>query len=329
MNARELMSPDTATIAPDTPLREAAKALLRHQISAIPVVDGGGAIVGMVSEGDLVGRKKTERETRSEWWLQRLAEGETLNTEFLEHLQSPLAVASEVMSSPVITVDQNAEIDEIANLMATHKVKRIPVVHEGKIVGVVRRSDLLRVIGGGPQSPVPLPPNPEPVTMLPPQAVAFPAVQASVALAEPPVEQELATDFKHLVAHHYEILGTQEQLSRQRRSAERRHELMELMAKHASDVDWHHMLHEAHTAAERGETEYLMLRFPSELCSDGGRAINVPDPDWPRSLRGEPAEVYLRWERDLRPRGFRIAARILSFPDGMPGDAGLYLVWGE
>jgi CBS domain-containing protein len=49
----------------------------------------------------------------------------------------------------------------------------------------------------------------------------------------------------------------------------------------------------------------------------------------PRALRGEAAEIYLRWERDLKPRGFRLAARVLGFPHGMPGDIGLFLVWGE
>jgi len=78
----------------------------------------------------------------------------------------------------------------------------------------------------------------------------------------------------------------------------------------------------------RGETEFLLLRFPSQLCSDSGRAINVPDPDWPETLRGEAAEMYLRWERDLRPRGFHLTARVIDYPGGMPGDVGLYLVWG-
>jgi hypothetical protein len=101
------------------------------------------------------------------------------------------------------------------------------------------------------------------------------------------------------------------------------------MATHVSDSQWHQILHRAHEAAARGEFESLLLRFPAAMCADGGRAINVPDPEWPRTLRGEPAEVYLRWERDLRPRGFGIGARIINFPDGIPGDAGLYLIWGS
>ena len=160
MHARDLMNHDVVTVRPDTPLRDVAQTLLTHGISAVPVVSDAGAIVGMVSEGDLVGRKKTERETKSEWWLQRLAEGEPLNTEFLAHLQSPLAIAREVMSSPVLTVGEDTPIDEIAALMAAHKVKRLPVVADGKLVGIVRRADLLRTIGGGEFEPVPLPPEP-------------------------------------------------------------------------------------------------------------------------------------------------------------------------
>ncbi len=67
MNARDLMNHDVVTVKPDTPLRDVAKTLLTHGISAVPVVDDIGSAVGMVSEGDLVGRRKTEREERSEW----------------------------------------------------------------------------------------------------------------------------------------------------------------------------------------------------------------------------------------------------------------------
>jgi len=134
MNARDLMNRDVVKVAPDTPLREVAKTLISHGISAVPVVDESGTLVGMVSEGDLVGRKKTERESRSEWWLMRLAEGEPLSGQFLDHLQSPLAVAREVMSTPVITVGEETRVDEIAGLMAEHRVKRVPVLSEGRIV---------------------------------------------------------------------------------------------------------------------------------------------------------------------------------------------------
>ena len=72
-----------------------------------------------------------------------------------------------------------------------------------------------------------------------------------------------------------------------------------------------------------------MLRFPSQLCRDGGRLINIADAGWPATLRGEAAELFLRWEQELKPAGFRLSARVLEFPGGKPGDIGLYVVWGE
>ncbi len=88
-------------------------------------------------------------------------------------------------------------------------------------------------------------------------------------------------------------------------------------------------MHGARMAAESGQKETMLLRFPCQLCIDGGRAINVAEQDWPATLRGRSAEIYLRWERDLKPRGFLLSARVLDFPDGKPGDMGLFLVWSE
>ena len=333
MNARDLMSSDVVKVGPDTPLRDVAKVLLSHQISAVPVVDDTGTLVGMISEGDLVGRKKTERETRSEWWLMRLAEGEPLNTEFLQHLESPLAVAREVMSSPVITVSEDTRFDEIANLMGTHRVKRVPVIRDGHVVGIVRRADLLRAMGGGLAAPVPLPPPPE---LTSPAGVQSSSIQPASAPAvhdahlPPRSDEELTVgDFRHLVAHHKDTLD-EERARRRATAAElRRRDLRRLIDTHISEKGWNGLVHSARDAAERGDTEFLLLRFPSQLCSDGGRAINAPDTEWPRTLRGEAAEMYLRWERELRPRGFHLAARVIEFPDGVPGDIGLYLAWGE
>ena len=93
---------------------------------------------------------------------------------------------------------------------------------------------------------------------------------------------------------------------------------------------WRELLHQARQVAERGEKEYLLLRFPSELCTDGARAINnPPNPDWPKTLQGEAMELYARWRDQLSPRGFHLAARVLDFPGGKPGDVGLFLFWGE
>src|SRR5579872_7080108 len=117
-------------------------------MSAVPVVDDSGRLVGIVSEGDLIGRKKTEREARSEQWLIRLAEGEPLSPEFLASLPAPLAVAQDVMTTTVITVREDTPMTEIASLMAEHRIRRVPVLRDGKIVGIVRRADLLRAVGG-------------------------------------------------------------------------------------------------------------------------------------------------------------------------------------
>jgi CBS-domain-containing membrane protein len=319
------------TVAPETPLREVAKTLLTHSISEKPVVDGSGSLIGMVSEGDLVGRKKTERETRSEWWLQRLAEGEPLNTEFLAHLQSPLAVAKEVMSSPVLAVSEDTSTDEIADLMAVHNVKRLPVLREGKIVGIVRRSDLLRAMSGGKFEPVPRPPEPGSITEEIQETNGTPFVEEQgkklSGVADIKKNDFSAADFRHLVLEHHDQIDLDRAHHRAEIQAQRRRDLQRLIRTHISADGWRDLIHAAHEAAERGETEFLLLRFPSQLCSDDGRAVNAPDPEWPRTLRGEAAEMYLRWERELRPRGFHLTARVLEFPEGVPGDIGLFLSW--
>ena len=105
--------------------------------------------------------------------------------------------------------------------------------------------------------------------------------------------------------------------------------MRELISHHIADESWPALLHQAHAAAEHGEKEFLPLRFPNELCSDNGRAVNAPESGWPATLRGEAAEVYLRWKREPKPHGFDLAARVLEFPNGCPGDIGLFLEWGE
>ncbi|MBV8747629.1 MAG: hypothetical protein JO134_21580, partial [Xanthobacteraceae bacterium] len=126
----------------------------------------------------------------------------------------------------------------------------------------------------------------------------------------------------------FEDRGKQQREEAHRAAAEhRQHQVTELLGEHVSDERWQGLLRQARQAAEHGEKEFLLLRFPSQLCTDGGRLINVPDPNWPATLRGEAAEIYVRWQADLKPGGFHLVARVLEFPDGIPGDIGLFLVW--
>jgi len=111
---------------------------------------------------------------------------------------------------------------------------------------------------------------------------------------------------------------------------QRRERVKTLIDQHIDDTKWRELLHQARQVAERGEKEYLLLRFPSALCTDDARAINnPPNPDWPKTLQGEAMELYARWRDQLSHRGFHLAARVLDFPGGKPGDVGLFLFWGE
>jgi CBS domain-containing protein len=144
MQAREFMTKDPVTVSPDTPTPEIAKLLLAHGISAAPVVDGEGTPIGMVSEGDLLGRGEADREARREWWLMLLAEGEALHPDFLATLRNPQLTAREVMSAPVVRITETTEAPEIARLLEKYRIKRVPVVRDDRIVGIVSRADLLR-----------------------------------------------------------------------------------------------------------------------------------------------------------------------------------------
>lgn len=82
-------------------------------------------------------------------------------------------------------------------------------------------------------------------------------------------------------------------------------------------------------AAERGETEIMVMRFPNSLCTDHARAINNTEGRWPETLTGRPQQAYQLWHDRLRPAGYGLKAMIVDWPDGMPGDVGLYLTWNK
>jgi CBS domain-containing protein len=334
MNAHDIMTTAIVTVRPDTPILQIARLLQANGISAVPVIDEGGSPVGMVSEGDLIGRDDRDREARRDWWLTLLAEGEALSGEFLANLHGPHRTARDVMAAPVITVSEDTDVGEIARLLRDYRIKRVPVIHDGRIVGIVSRADLVRVLAD--EQPAPTAPRREGLI-----GGALARLDEHFLHGRPeshqPAEPRLnpddgaptAGDFQHLMA---DFDGKELQHRREgRRAAAEQHQhlVAELIDHHVSDGSWQSLLHQARAAAERGQKELMLLHFPSQLCSDGGRAINAIELGWPATLRGEAAELYLRWERDLAPQGFHLTARVLEFPDGKPGEIGMFLFWGR
>ena len=80
-------------------------------------------------------------------------------------------------------------------------------------------------------------------------------------------------------------------------------------------------------AATRGDTEMMVMRFPSALCADRGRALNNSEPEWPDTLVGQPRQFYEIWKERLEPAGYRLKAMIVDWPNGFPGDVGLFVAW--
>ncbi len=80
-------------------------------------------------------------------------------------------------------------------------------------------------------------------------------------------------------------------------------------------------------AADNGQTEVLVGRFPNQLCTDHGRAINQGEAGWEKTLTGLPKELFEFWQKYLKPRGYRVAFEVIDFPGGVPGDIGITLAW--
>lgn len=336
MNARDVMTTDVVSVASDTPLRDIARLLLRSGISAVPVVDSTGAPVGMVSEGDLVGRKHADRQARRDWWLTLLAEGEALHPDFLATLGSAELRARDVMSAPVMTVGEDVPVAEIARILFDHRIKRVPVLRDGRMVGIVSRADLIKALASENSEAAASTAASHPATAFArPRRGDHPPVDAELdssrvaAMPAPETDALTADSFRHLVAGFKQGQARQREESRLAAAAERRQRMQALLDQHISNEGWRTLLQHAHQAAEHGLTEFLLLRFPSQLCSDGGRSINLGEKGWPKSLRGEAAEIYLWWEQDLKPQGFHLTARVIDFPGGMPGDIGLFLTWSD
>jgi CBS domain-containing protein len=329
LKAADIMTREVIAVRPDTPAHSIAMLLFKRGISAVPVVDESGTLVGMVSEGDLMPRDESEREARRDWWLRMLAEGEELSPEFVSHVESQDRTARQIMSAPVITVPDTADLVEVAEVLSMQRIKRAPVLREGRMVGIVSRADLVRAVAQS-NEPAPEPePSPGRFAFIFPSEAPRPRPQPAAPAPPAPADVLSAEGFRNVVHRHEQEETSHREEAHRLAREKRHHRVNEMLAADLTDAAWRHVLHDARSAASKGEKEHMLLKFPCELCTDHGRAVNVPDPSWPATLRGLPAQAYLRWKQELRPQGFRLTARVIDFPDGVPGDIGLFLVWGE
>lgn len=141
MNASDVMTRDVITIAPETAVVEIVRLLLGRGISGVPVVDAAGAVVGVVSEGDLLRRSEIGTEKQRGTLLSFFTGVATLASDYV---RSHGATAKDVMTSTVVSVAPTATLAEIADVMEEKRIKRVPVIDGGKLVGLVSRSNLLR-----------------------------------------------------------------------------------------------------------------------------------------------------------------------------------------
>ena len=143
MRAIDVMTSAVITVDEDATVQAAAKLLAEHHISALPVVDKHDRVIGMVSEGDLLHRAETGTEQRRSWWLEMMT---STNQLAAEYIKSHSAKVKDVMTRDVISVTGETAVADIAVLLETHRIKRVPVLRDGRLVGIVSRSNLIQAL---------------------------------------------------------------------------------------------------------------------------------------------------------------------------------------
>ncbi len=139
MQARDIMTVNVISVSEDSPVHDVVGLLLKYRISAVPVVDGAQKVVGIVSEGDLLRPEGASRAgTNRPWWLEAAFTGQTVAYE-----KAQGRTAGAVMSRNVFTVDEDTPLNEIAELLERHHIKRVPVLSDGRLAGIVSRANLL------------------------------------------------------------------------------------------------------------------------------------------------------------------------------------------
>jgi CBS domain-containing protein len=143
LTAADVMTTAVVTVRPETSIHEIAKVLCDHHISGAPVVDDEERLLGIVSEGDLIGHAQLAGEQRRSWW-QTFLNGPTVLAQ--HYAKSHGRTASDVMTKEVVTVLETTSVADTARTLEQHRIKRVPVLRNGRLVSIVTRSNLLQVL---------------------------------------------------------------------------------------------------------------------------------------------------------------------------------------
>ena len=150
MKARDVMTTAVHSVRPETPVKEIARLMLEQHISGVPVLDGTGRLVGVVSQSDLIHRHEIGTEPRRKWWL-RLFDDADVSAR--EYTKTHGLKARDVMTRQVVSVNASAELADVASVLDTNKVKRVPVLRAGMLEGLITRSDLVKALINAAQPP--------------------------------------------------------------------------------------------------------------------------------------------------------------------------------
>jgi CBS domain-containing protein len=143
MKAIDVMVRNVVSVRPDDRVADAIKLLAEHDLSALPVVDDDGIVIGIISEADLLHREEIGTDKERPWWLEAVTPASTLAGEFAKSHGQRI---DEVMSTNVISASEETPLEEIALLLEKHRIKRLPILRDGKLVGIVSRSNLIQAL---------------------------------------------------------------------------------------------------------------------------------------------------------------------------------------
>jgi CBS domain-containing protein len=141
MKVEDVMTRDVITVSPATPIHEAARLMVEHGVSGLPVIDANGRLVGIISEGDLILRQRRRKKAR--WWHSFVTNGKQI---IRKYHRADGRTVGDVMTRSVLTISPVWGIEVAASILDSRNIRRLPVVLDGRLVGIVRRADLIRAL---------------------------------------------------------------------------------------------------------------------------------------------------------------------------------------